>query len=187
MEMKDELKLLLFDIIYDKLGLSVIEKEMEENEIKPKEIDNPSEIPLKSNYFFLKNDVTFDRLTSEEIKELNSYYDDYKLNKQGSKEKLINFLDKNMLKLLLKNTDQEIVYWGPLTEDYMTSSDCIALAMHYIEFDNEKPMSDDQADFLYERMNYIQDVLGPKGNIKAAILMYNEAVDLDAIDLRQVR
>ncbi len=83
-----------------------------------------------------------------------------------------------MLKLLLLDTEEEDVFWGPIHRDFQTKNDVIALAVHFLEFDNDRPMTEEQADFFYNAMNYIQFELGPKAGIRVATLLYNEVVEM---------
>lgn len=128
--MNDELKLLLLKIIYGKLDLSVIEAEIKEKGILPKEIVNEDNLPLTSNYFFLKNDVILTRLSEEEKQQLENYYKEYKENNNKMSKDFESFLGQNMFKLLYPDTDEEDIYWEPGDSNYMTKNDVIVLAFH---------------------------------------------------------
>lgn len=57
-------------------------------------------------------------------------------------------------------------------------NDVIALAFHYLEYDNDNPMTYEQHSFLCHVLNYIQFELGPKHKIRVGVLIYNEASEM---------
>ena len=165
--MESEIKRLLFEIIYDKLNLKDIEEDFNNNKIPKKDIINKKNEKIISNYFFLRNDVNLDELTKEETIYLLS-----KMNQKSDTKELKDFLEQNMLRLLLPKTNEKYIYWDINDDEHLAPSDAIVIAFHTIEF--LEGIDEVRNAYICEKLNYIQDVLGPQANIKVAVLKYNE-------------
>ena len=72
--MKNNLIIIINNIIYDELGLETIENELTRNNVFPKQTDEFIKDKLKAKYFFLLNDLSFDRLEKDEIDQLDQLY-----------------------------------------------------------------------------------------------------------------
>ena len=74
--MLDELKLILFRIIYEKLKLDSVEKRFLDYGLKPKQIVSDGmnyKNKFDNKFFFLKSDVHLENLSLEEITLLKKY------------------------------------------------------------------------------------------------------------------
>lgn len=173
--MENRLKLILFEIIYNKLGLKEIEDCFVYNNIKGKKINNYDKYPILSKYFFLMNDVNLDCLFDIEKEELSKYYNLYCQGDETGKKRLYEFLESNALKLLLPKTDEKYLYWGYTSFEYMAPSDAIVLGFHYIAFDNSTMEEYDMSEkFINNKLNYIQKELAENFGHKVAVIKYDD-------------
>ena len=167
--MENQIKQLLFKIIYNKLNLQEIEEDFIKSNIPQKKINNPNNEEIISQYFFLRNDLYLDRLSLEEktfiVSKMNSI-------NENDKKELNEFLENNLLKLLLPETDKTYIYWDGSDDEHLAPSDAIVIAFHTIEFLNG--IDESRNMYINKKLNYIQDVLGPQNNLKVAIIKYNE-------------
>lgn len=169
--MNNNLKFFMLKIIYDKLNLKEVEEELENKGVMPKNIKNDENLPLVSNYFFLKNDIHLDNLTAEELTALKKYYDGTMNHDEELSKALYQFLDHNMLKLLLLKEQQGYISFGD--QFHMAPADAIILDFHYRKYTNED-FTDEQDEIVSNELNKIQYELGPKAGIKVAVLKYDE-------------
>ena len=91
---------------------------------------------------------------------------------ENDKKELNEFLENNLLKLLLPETDKTYIYWDGSDDEHLAPSDAIVIAFHTIEFLNG--IDESRNMYINKKLNYIQDVLGPQNNLKVAIIKYNE-------------
>lgn len=171
--MENILKMMLFEIIYDELQLNEVDNYLFSQNILGKQINNHSQYPILSRYFTLQNKVTFERLKDEEKHILNHYIEN--MNNTETKKNLYNFLRDHKLKLLLPQTKESYLYWGPMNVKYMAPSDAIVLGFNYIEFSN-KYDSQEQGKIIEQVLNNIQSGSQAKVGYKVAIIKYNEIV-----------
>lgn len=167
--MKDKIRLVLFDLIYNELGLKTIEDEFKEKNIPHKEVVGYEGLEPISQYFFLNNDVFMDRLSQEEIAFLN---DGINSSDPAKMDSVYTFLKQNKQRLLLPETNEPYLCWGPMSFEYMAPSDAIVLGFHTLEFTDES--SEEKTNYIYDRLNYIQDRLAKDANMKVAVIIYNE-------------
>lgn len=172
--MEDLVRQRLFEIIYNKLELKQIEEELIKNNIPKKNIYNPNNVKLVSNYFFLRNDVYLNRLTRDEIDYINKSIN-------SSDENIVrglnNFLERNLQKLIMPETDEKYFIWEGNSMDYMAPSDAIVLAFHTLAYQDENFDEDvlfEREKYIAEKLNYIQYTLAPSKNMKVAVFEYNE-------------
>ncbi len=161
--MKENIKFIIFDNIYKNLGLKDIENKIEKNNIKPKNIENSTNISIVSKYFFLLNDIYLENFKKEELDYLNQCYLDYT---KGNHSKLYEFLNENMQKLLFIQNEKKYIKYGSFV--HSVPSDAIAIAFHYNNFE----CTDEQENFICDMLNYIQYNLAKKINMKVAVLKY---------------
>ena len=171
--MLDELKLILFRIIYEKLKLDSVEKRFLDYGLKPKQIVSDGmnyKNKFDNKFFFLKSDVHLENLSLEEITLLKKYMSS---EKAADLEELYHFLENNCLKLLIPKTDKKYLIWEPGDFRYAAPSDSIVLAFHYIEFDDSY---DDNLLFMVSNeLNRIQKESVDLG-FKTSVLEYNEVM-----------
>lgn len=162
--MNENLKFIIFNNIYNILGLKDIENQIIKIGIKPKNIENPAGVSLISKYFFLLNDVKLENLTENELEYLNHCYTNYQ---NGDSSELYTFLNKNIQKLLFTQNQNKYINYG---NSFMQTapSDSIAIAFHYNNFE----CNDEQENFICDMLNYIQYNLAKKINVKVAVLKY---------------
>lgn len=176
--MKEKVKILLNKIIYERLELNAIEHCIIEAGVKPKEIVNNNNYDLTSKYFFLVNDVYLDRLNTDELQILENLIGNIDFQNINLTEELIDFMNANIYKLLLPNTDEKYLSYYGTGYDYMAPSDSIVLGFHYIKYlDNNENDINKKEEVIYEKMNYIQSVLGPAKKLKVSVLIFDELIN----------
>ncbi len=174
--MEDKIKLILNKVVYDKLGLDIIEQEIVNANIRCKDIINDDNVELVSRYFFLLNDVYLDRLNSDEVYTLENYIENIDFHNIILTEELRNFIDERLFKLLIPDTDERYISYYGTGNNYIAPSDSIVLGFHYIKYLDNEDNVDNQEEFIYEKMNYIQSVLAPSKNIKVSVLVFDELI-----------
>lgn len=168
--MKEELKLIIFNIIYNNLGLKDLENNIVKNEIKCKNIKNPNNYPMVSKYFFLLNDVHLENLEPNELEELTRHYNEFMKDNKNYNE-LCNFLIKNIKKILFENQTTGYVNYGAAQQS--APSDALVLAFHY----NDLETDEEKENFIIDILNYIQFEASKKIKMKIAVLKYGVYVD----------
>lgn len=175
--MKDKLKIILNKYIYEKLELGNVEQEIIGSGVTAKEVVNDENLDLASSYFFLMNDIYLERLDEVEMKSLESYINNIDFHNIILSNDLIKFIEENISKLLLPNTNESYISYCGAGLDYIAPSDSIVLAFHYIKnLNNSEENIDRQEELIYEKMNYIQSVLSPSKQMKVAVLIFDEIV-----------
>lgn len=169
--MENILKMMLFEIIYNELNLNEIDKTLLAQHVPCKKMNNHGKYPILSRYFVLVNDVTLNRLTEEEKSTLINYMEN--INNPSVKKQTYDFLRKNKLKLLLPETTEPYLYWGPTSFEYMAPSDAIVLGFHYIEFDSETH-SLEKEEMIQKCLNNIQEERSESVGYKVSVIKYNE-------------
>lgn len=170
--MENDLKILLNNLIYKKLGLDVIESKINEFGIKNKKIINSSKINIDSKYFFLSNNVYVDNLTESEKIKLFELLEN--LNDEFSLNNLYNYLESIIEKLLFEKNSEKYIYYGEKRMNNLVPSDSIALTFQYLKYDYSEEQIEKNEDFIVDVINYIQDVLGPSKKAKVAIIECDE-------------
>ncbi len=162
--MIEHLKLIIFNSIYNNLGLENLESQIIKAGIKSKNIENPTSISLVSNYFFLLNGIHLENLSQDELDYLKTSYQNYQ---KGNTSELYAFLNKNISKLLFAKTESKYIEYGD-REEQAAPNDSIAIAFHY----NSLDCTEEQENFICDILNYIQDELSKKINMKIAVLKF---------------
>ena len=175
----DSIKLLYTQLIYNDLGLKKIEEEIKIRGIKSKKIENNEKYFIPSQYFFLLNDVCFDRITDDEKLQLENYIIEVNKGNSSVHKGLYEFLKSNMLKLLLPETNERYLYYGEHDFQHMAPSDSVVLGFHYMRFDEDYTEENDLKNerLINEKLNYIQNKLGPKQHIKVAVMKYDNGIN----------
>jgi len=173
-----DITMLYNQLICNELQLNKIDEEIKQKGIKPKQIENPDNYFIASNYFFLINHIYLDRLNEEEKIKLETCISEYKKGNKQYNQELYSFLKQNMLKLLLPETNERYMYYGGTGFEYMAPSDSIVLGFHYIRFEEGFIEEQDEIKerFINDKLNYIQEQLGPNKNMKVAVIKYDNRV-----------
>ena len=170
--MDNKIRNILNDIMYTDLNLIKVEERIKKAGIPKKSKDDS--YPQTSDYFTLINDIHFENLSEDEKKELDNYYNDYLNKHEGAKQKLAEFLKNNKYKLLIPEDKEGITFYGPPAPNYSAPNDAIVFGFHFIEFDDENPLSDEQYEFICDQLNYIESELSKQNNVKISVIEYNE-------------
>ncbi len=173
--MEDFIKLMIFEIIYNKLNLGNIENKFKNAKIQGKIIENPDNYPVISQYFFLLNDINFDNLSLDEKKKLEFFFNSLKSGNDKIKQSLCEFLELNLKKLLMMDDVVDFLYYGIVSDEYMGKIDEIILAFHYIEFDEKNSLTDEQFALITEEINRLENETAPNKGLKIKVMKYNEA------------
>ena len=98
MKLEEKIKYQYMKILYQWLELNKVEKYLKDKGIKFKNIIDPDNLKI-SDYFFLQNDINLNRLTKEELQELENYFKmdikDINSNKNVLYNQMNQFLIKN--------------------------------------------------------------------------------------------
>ena len=172
--MEEELKIMLFEILYNKLNLKEIEEYFTKNGVESKEFINDTNLPINSKYFWLLNNVLIENLEDKEKYTMYELYRQFKLGNFFAKRELYYFLEKNMLKLLIPKTEEPYFYWGPKSFQYIAPSDAITLAFHYVEFYEDEIEEERINDIVVDKINEFQESEFEDINATLAVVVYNE-------------
>lgn len=164
--MEELIKNKIFEIIYKKLNLQEIEKQLIEAKIPSKKINTTNDFSIISNYFCLQNDINLNNLTKEEQTTLQQ------LLEKGAESEINAFLERNMLELCLPKIETSYIYWGPNETKHAAPSDALVIAFHYLEF--SPALTLEQKRVIANVANEIQFELAPKINKKIAVIEWNE-------------
>lgn len=177
-KMEEILKILLFNILYSQLNLMEVERRLEEKKVVPKEIIYPNYAikHVTPKYIMLENDIHLENLSKEGRKKLEDYMlvlDDQNIPLMNE---IYTFLDNIKLKLLIPDTPDRYLYYGPVSFEYMAPRDSIVLGVHYQEYTEpyNEMLHDQIQDFIIDTLNYLQDEVGPQHNLPVAAIAYNE-------------
>jgi len=173
--MNQELKIILFNILYINLDLKKLENQIIQKGIKHKNIENSCNYPIISKYFFLLNDLHLENLDSSELENLNILYNNFKKDNNLYGDELCQFLLKNIQKLLFSVHEKGYLVYGDKTE-YIAPADSIVLAFHYNDYQSESENHEELEDYICDVLNYIQFELSKKINMKIAVLKFGTYV-----------
>lgn len=184
--MKEKYKYMFMRYLYKKLDLKKIEDKFILNGIKFRNLGD-DEI---SKCFLLLNDVD-DSGLNDKLKEKYNYYFSLSIEELCTpliENELLTFLEETYMVLLFPKGEDDYIYYGPLSYNYMAPRNSIVLGFYYKEFDIEEQNFEDihfQNDVLIcDSLNYIQNVLGPKANITVSVLQYNEFCEIKGMSSR---
>lgn len=171
MNNESKYKALFFKFIYWYLQLSVVEDKFLKKGINKIEFNGDAEI--KSDYFYLLNEVDLSRLDKNELDILQNF------NLENiDKNELSKFIMKTYSKVFFKEYDQKFKYYGPMSMAYRVPSDCIALGCcfdRYGYFNGNKLKYDEinsNYQYLCNMLNYLQ--FDANSKIKVAFVLYDE-------------
>lgn len=177
-KMEENIRILLFNMLYTQLNLDEVEKRLAEANVVPKKIvysDNAIRHVIPK-YLVLENGIHLENLSKEERKKLEDYMlvlDDQNIPLMNE---IYTFLDNIKLKLLIPDTPDRYLYYGPVSFEYMAPRDSIVLGVHYQEYTEpyNEMLHDQIQDFIIDTLNYLQDEVGPQHNLPVAAIAYNE-------------
>lgn len=175
--MKEKYKYMLLRKLYRELGLSEIEKELNNAGIRYSSlIDNN----INKSYFNIMNNVDEDNLSDDmKYKYIEFFSKSVEQLCSNEVEPLIDkFIDNTYKQLLFKNNNQNGMYYGPINDNYWAPSDAIVLGLFYAEFDIEEGnfdyLYDKQEEIICNIINRIQYQNAQNANLKVAVIKYNE-------------
>lgn len=169
----DNYKYLFFKEIYKELNLNSIEKKMKNEKIKSLNVLFSEDYEPISNYFFLLNDVNIEKLTSEQLQEFH-YYFSKNINELTEQDlnKVKAFINKTYPILLFPDVDNKYVYYGSISDEYISPRDAIAIGLYYDAFVDCEDFEIENK--LADIINYIQFDLAKKINKKIAVILFNQ-------------
>ncbi len=172
--MKNNLIIIINNIIYDELGLETIENELTRNNVFPKQTDEFIKDKLKAKYFFLLNDLSFDRLNKDEIDQINHFY------QNGMESELIDTIKTKYLKIIIPDRKEGYFNMFGTSDQYLVPTDAIVLGFNYIRYkeDYDEISDNTNESLIIKELNNIQDVLGPEKGLKIAVLKLDETAIL---------
>ncbi len=170
--MSDLLKKILNEIVYKDLNLNKIEAKIKEINVLPKEMDES--FSSVSSYFVLLNDIHFENLNLEEKQLLEEYCNGYLTHPDDYRKKLYSFLEENKYRLLIPKDKSGVSFYGVPASNYSATNDSIVFGFHFIEFDDEFPLTDEQYEIICDQLNYIEEELSKRNNVNIAVIEYNE-------------
>lgn len=175
MNMNEKYEYLFYMYIYRKLNLEDVENKLEKENIK--KCDNKN----ISKYFTLLNSGDIDAFTDDELRMFNYYFNlkiDEILSDSDKYKEVINFIESTYQKYFFSNLEEKYIYYGTSTFEYMAPSDAITLGFYYKQFDFGIEDIDSYCLEIDEKIcdiiNYIQNDLAKKHNLKIAVIKYNE-------------
>lgn len=176
--MKEKIQLILNKLLYTILELSNIEEEIVNCGLKEKEIVNNENYDIISKYFFLKNDIYLERLSQKELLFLEEQLKTIDYSDIYITDELSKFLLDRIKTILLPNSNEKYLSYNGTGERFLAPSDAIVFAFHYLKYlDLDEELIEKQENVLYEKLNYIQNVIAPSKNMKVAILVFDELVN----------
>lgn len=179
--MKENIKILLLNLVYKELGLDSIEEEMIKNNVKGKEIsfDGVTLKHVTPKYFLLMNDIYLENLSEDELEQLKKYMDNLDENNIEFMKEVYDFLSKIQIKLMTKPSDEKNMYYGPISFEYLSPVDAITLGLHYVAYDDESNYYDENVHnetrgYLCDVANKLQFEVGPSMNLKVRVIIQDE-------------
>ncbi len=169
----DNYKYLFFKELYKELNLTFIEEKLKNEKIKPLNVLPNEDYELISNYFFLLNDINIEKLTPEQLREFHYYFS--RNIKELSEQELIEakkFISNTYSMLLFPNVEDNYVYYGPVSDEYVAPKDAIAIGLYYDAFVDCHDFEIENK--LTDIINYIQFNLAKKINNKVSIILFNQ-------------
>lgn len=183
MSMNDKYKYMFMKYLYNKIGLKEVENRLLSSGIKTLDFGSYD----ISKYFTLVNRVNYMALTGN-LKEKYDYYFSLSIEELCSssmQDELNKFFDETYKILLFPNVDDKYVYYGPINYNYMVPRDSIVLGFYHNEFDLDGDNFDEEhfmnEQLICDNLNFIQYELGPKINMKIAVIKYNEYYNINSI------
>ncbi len=166
-------KYMFFKWIYDSLNLQVIEKQLEDKKIKPLSIESDEKYDVISKYFFLLNDLNTEALSPEELQYFHTYFskDINTLTVQEIKS-MQEFIAKTYSLLLFPSVSSKYVYYGPISDNYISPRDSVAIGLYYDAFGDYDDFEVENN--LAEIINHIQFDLAQKIGEKISVIPFNQ-------------
>lgn len=182
--MKNKIKLLLSRILYSKLGLEKYEAELINSNIEQKDIVNDPDASLSSKYFFLLNEINFDKLSADEYEYLSNSILNLENLDNNKLNELYEFLNNKMYDLLLPKTDLKYLYWGGSDINYMAPSDSIVFGLHYkLDMNDDQTLIYSKQEIVTDIANSIQNDAFKTQNMKVSVILYDNMKLMNARQL----
>ena len=177
MKLEEKIKYQYMKILYQWLELNKVEKYLKDKGIKFKNIIDPDNLKI-SDYFFLQNDINLNRLTKEELQELENYFKmdikDINSNKNVLYNQMNQFLIKNIYKILLPEPKDRTLEAEFMDLYSYVPDDSICFNCHFIRFDKSYKDCFVSFNTVVDTINYIEDQLAKKKNMKLTVIPVDE-------------
>ena len=171
-------KYVFFKYLYNKLGLNKLDEMLLNENIKM--IDEENVNKRISKYFSLLNEGDIEEFNEIEKHFYQKYFsqDMEVIEQENISDEVIEFIKKTYQKFFHLNDDFTYKYYGPKDDIFMAPSDCIVIGLNYSKFDldtNDYDMElQRQERIVVKILNYIQNEVARKNNLKLAALSFNE-------------
>ena len=166
--MENEIKKIILKIVYDELGLEAMEKEFEDNGVPKMNIVNPNNEEIISNYFFLKNDINFNYVGSDELEKLNKYLE------LGMVNEATEIVRSNMMNFIKRDENDPMIVRDMFGEMKL-DDDVVVLNFYTKLYDlEENDARYEKEDFVNDRLNRLQLHTAPAHNLRVAVESHNE-------------
>jgi len=173
MTIEEKIKYQYMKLLYEKLELKKTDDYFKTQRILPKKIVGNPELKI-SDYFFLFNKVNLSLLSNEELEKINRYFsiDIHELQNSDLVDEVNAFLLENINKILIGNPTKKYIGYGAINPNNVVPSDAITFVCHFLKYQNENPNS--VSKIVFDKLNYMQDVLAKEKNIKIAVIPCDE-------------